>query len=366
MKLLHVIADWKWTGPCEPTLDLCVELRSLGHDVTLICAPAEESPNRTLPGEAHKAGVPLGPALRFKKNLRLVSNFKDVRILARYIDEQKFDLIHCHHTIDHLLAAAALKMSGHRPPLVRSNHRSTPLGSVLGLAGIFSFSRKFHERDRTRVDHAFLLQPALRLERYVAPATRRSQFGFQPEHFVVGMVLRVQKHRRIDVALEALRRAHRSAPHLRALIVGRGTHRETLAVRPVEKMGLKDVILFTGYVKDGYLETLASFDAMLFPRPGSDGTARALREGLVLGKPAIVTEVGMLPEIVRHGETGFVVPLEPQAIADKLIEWAADPDQVRTMGAAAAQDARERFDLKKQVRDVVSGYEEILRKSPRT
>jgi glycosyltransferase involved in cell wall biosynthesis len=361
MKLLHLMADWKWTGPCEPTLDLLAELRDRGHDVTLICAEAEDTSNRTLPDEARKAGVPLGPPLRFKKNLRLVSNFKDARTLARYMDEQRFDIIHCHQSLDHWLAVAALKMSKARPPLVRTNHRSAPLGSGLGLAAIFSFSSTFHEADRKRVPHAFLIQPALRLEKYPSNLpSKRDSFGFTPDHFVVGMVLRVQKHRKIDVALEALRMAHAKASNLRALIVGRGTHREKLAIKPVEKMGLKDVILFTGYVKEGYLETLASFDALLFPRPGSDGTARALREVLVLGKPAVVTKAGMLPEIVRNGETGYVVPLDPVAISEKLTAWARRPEEARKMGATASQNARDRFDLKRQARDVEEAYEKIL------
>jgi glycosyltransferase involved in cell wall biosynthesis len=174
------------------------------------------------------------------------------------------------------------------------------------------------------------------------------------------MVLRVQKHRRIDVAIDALRLAHERAPNLRALIVGRGTKRESLAVRPVEKMGLQDVIRFTGYLKEGYVETLAGFDALLFPRPGSDGTARALREALVMGKPAIVTDFGMLPEIVRHGETGYVARLDAAEISDRLVEWSVDPGKARSMGRTASADARDRFDIAKQAAQVESAYERIL------
>jgi glycosyltransferase involved in cell wall biosynthesis len=126
---------------------------------------------------------------------------------------------------------------------------------------------------------------------------------------------------------------------LRALIVGRGTHRETLAIRPVEKMGLADVIRFTGYVREGYLETLAAFDALLFLRAGSDATGRALREVLAIGRPAIVSDHGMLAELVQDGRTGFVVPLDARAAAQKLVELAREPEWAatppRTPGSAS-------------------------------
>ena len=125
-------------------------------------------------------------------------------------------------------------------------------------------------------------------------------------------------------------------------------------------MGLEDVILFSGYLKEGYIETLASFDALLFPRPGSDGTARALREALVMGKPAIVTDVGILPEIVQNGETGYVVSLDASSIAEKLVEWARHPEKARKMGARASRLGRERFDLKRQVHDVEKAYAKIV------
>jgi glycosyltransferase involved in cell wall biosynthesis len=371
MKILHLFSDWKWTGPSEPTLDLLIELQRRGHEVALACPEAGETPGRTLPGEANKAGVPLTEPIPYRKKLRLISNYRDARAIARWIDDRRFDLVHAHQTMDHLVGVAALKLAHHRPRLARTNHRTTPIRSswvgaslLRGLTGgLFSFSRRFHGIDGPIVTdaggRAYLLDPALRMERFardVVPARIFSQ-----EHFVVGMVLRVQKHRRMDIALEALRLAHRKVPHLRAVIVGRGTHREKLAVEPVRKMGLQDVIRFTGYVSEGYLETLASFDALLFLRPGSDGTARALREALAMGRPAVVSDFGMLGELVQDGKTGYVVPAEAEAVAERIVRLAQDRDRARSMGREAARIARERYGVDRQAEAVLRAYGEMIR-----
>ena len=51
---------------------------------------------------------------------------------------------------------------------------------------------------------------------------------------------------------------------------------------------------------------IATFDLFVMMRAGSDGTARALREVMAMGKPAIVSDRGMLPELVRDGYNGYV------------------------------------------------------------
>ena len=39
MKILHIFSNWKWTGPAEHALNLALQLRQHGHDVTFACAP---------------------------------------------------------------------------------------------------------------------------------------------------------------------------------------------------------------------------------------------------------------------------------------------------------------------------------------
>jgi glycosyltransferase involved in cell wall biosynthesis len=376
MRILHLFADSKLTGPAQPTIDLCVELRRRGLDVEFACRPdPSRSPATTVRARARQEG--LDPIVRFElaKRMRLVSNLRDARNLSRWIDDRRIDLVHAHTSIDHLIAGFAARGAKRRPPVVRTNHTPRPLsrnlGSRLILTGLtdgylcFS-SRILAEESSLSARVSAAIDPCLPLDRY--PGMPRSEpprrrFGVGPDEFLFGMVMRVQAHRRFDVVIDAVERAKRSGARCKVLVVGRGTRRRELAVDPVRRRGLQDTILFAGYVSEGYLETLAAFDAMIFLKAGSDGTARALREVQLIGRPAIVSREGLLPELVQEGETGVVTSLDPEEVARAIERMSGDPEAARRMGAAARKQALHRYDLGRGAARIEEIYRTLLGKN---
>jgi glycosyltransferase involved in cell wall biosynthesis len=175
-----------------------------------------------------------------------------------------------------------------------------------------------------------------------APGTRKA-LGLEDEHRVVGIVARVQPHRRFDLLLAAARRLFAADPAARLLVVGRGTGRRTLAEEPAARLGIAERVIFAGYRDVDYAEVLRSIDVFTFLVPGSDGTCRALLEAAACGIPAVTTRRGALAEIVRDGETGLLADEEPAALARQWLRLLADPPLRERMGAAAAADARVRF-----------------------
>lgn len=167
----------------------------------------------------------------------------------------------------------------------------------------------------------------------------------------------MQTHRRFEVLLEAVRRAVAEAPRLRLVVIGRGTNQETVAREPARRLGLGEVVRFPGYLDgDDYVAALAGLDAKIFLVPGSDGSCRAVREALAMGKPVVAARRGMLVEIVRDGETGLLVDDEPEALARALARLAGDGEARRRMGEAAGREARERFSIAAVAAEVVRIY----------
>jgi glycosyltransferase involved in cell wall biosynthesis len=83
-------------------------------------------------------------------------------------------------------------------------------------------------------------------------------------------------------------------------------------------------------------------------REGSNDTSELLGlvalEGMAYGKPVIVTRAGSLPELVRDGETGFVVPpRDREALADRIGRLMLDARLAQHMGAAARSRVSELF-----------------------
>jgi glycosyltransferase involved in cell wall biosynthesis len=94
-----------------------------------------------------------------------------------------------------------------------------------------------------------------------------------------------------------------------------------------------------------------------------EGFGLVALEAAERGRPAIVSDVGGLPEIVAHDRTGLVVPVgDEHALADAIVALARDPDRVRAMGAAARERAVGEFSARSAAAGVEAVYREELQK----
>jgi glycosyltransferase involved in cell wall biosynthesis len=375
MRVLHLFSNYKWTGPAEPAVELVSRLRGLGHEADLAISAYRKGGDRsTLLEEACARG--LEPIVRFelRKHFAPVPNLRDARDLARYLSERRPDVVHAHLSNDHLVATIALRAEG-RPRLVRSLYEGSPkaptfrerllarrtdLLLVPGRRAADAWRSAGTDSSRIRV-----VDPPLDIDRF-EPGHRcaREAFEFSPSDFVVGVVARVQRRRRFDLLLDAFARASREDPGLRLLVVGRGTRLDEVAREPARAMGLSPAVRFAGYLKGAeYTAAIAAMDVLLFLVPGTDGTCRAVREAMAMGKPAIVTRRGLLPEIVDPGRTGFVVAEEASEIARALLDLSRDRERCAHMGAEAAAEARRRYHPVRHAEAVAAAYAEVCSRS---
>jgi glycosyltransferase involved in cell wall biosynthesis len=214
------------------------------------------------------------------------------------------------------------------------------------------------------------LDPPIDLERFdpdrPLPDLRKA-LGIAAGVFTAGIIARLQTHRRFEILFEAIARARSMCPGLRFVVIGRGTHAEAVAQEPVRRLGLEGTVHLAGYLSgDQYVGALKALDAAVFLVPGSDGTCRAVREELAMGLPVIAARRGMLPELVRHGQTGLVVEDTPEGLAAALAELARDPLRRAAMSQAAREDARARFSLKGHAQALARIYREVLSQAERS
>ena len=185
-------------------------------------------------------------------------------------------------------------------------------------------------------------------------------WGLGPDDLVVGIVARVQGHRRFDLLLEAARIAFEAEPRARLLVVGRGTRREGLAETPARELGIDDRVVFAGYRGADYRSVLRSIDLFSFLVPGSDGTCRALLEAAACGIPAVTTRRGALPEIVDDGCTGTLVDEAPEALAAAWLPLLRDEALRRKVGQAARARAESTFTPERFAAEVEALYDEAI------
>ena len=95
----------------------------------------------------------------------------------------------------------------------------------------------------------------------------------------------------------------------------------------------------------------------------ADTFPNTVLEALACGTPAVATSVGGIPEQIEDGETGFLTPpRDAEAMAARIEQLLADGALRQRMGAKAAEVARERFSLDRQVDEYLSFFSHILTK----
>ena len=371
---MHILSDWKWTGPAEPTLNLCAALRTRGHHVLLACRASQSPGRQSLPQTALDRGFAPIVSMRLEPSLKLKPFRRDVRELRHLVAEHRFDVLHLHHDHDTLISYMALGGRGKRQVAVVRSHHSAAMPSRCrgwlykhAVDGVVTVSQAQQNALARHFPPEALAQTfgVVDLERFQPrPATERGRelLGVPPDAFVVGVVARVQRHRRFDLFLDAIKLAAARVPNLRGVVMGRGTHREEVAIQPARRMGLAERVLFPGYIGgDDYVEALAAFDVKVFLVPGSDGSCRAAREFMAMGKPVVATRRHPLPEIVDHGATGLLVDESPAALADALVQLARAPQLGQEMGQRARAKAEAEFCPERELAAVETVYDHVLK-----
>jgi len=382
MKILHLFSDWKWTGPSEPIVNLCKELERRGHDVTLAYRkppfPVEESMERRVLQEGIKATSQfhLDRPIKFYLPSSLRKNISDISNLTRYLDKEKLDILNVHQSHDHILGGIAARRSGSSVVVIRTDHKRDSLNPGFGnrflishyTDGMITFSerarRESAEHFGLPFDRVGKVNPALDLDRYRperASKDMRSIFRIGTDDIVIGMVARFQKYRRTEVFLEAVKSIVKAFPKIKVLLVGRSSQMNESVVKPMKRLGIEPWVVLGGYQTDDYIDTLACMDIFVFLMAGSDGTARALREAMAMGKPTIVADRGILPELVEDGVSGFVVKDSPEALAEATLHLLRHPELRKAMGKAAYEKAHREFRLDRQVEATEKFYQEMIR-----
>lgn len=148
-------------------------------------------------------------------------------------------------------------------------------------------------------------------------------------------------------AFAALRGRH---PDARLTLVGDGPSRAALEAQ-ARALGIADVTHFTGYLSQNDVSgKLGEADMLALPS-FAEGLPVVLMEALAAGIPVIASQIAGIPELVRNGETGFVVPAgDVEALTVRLDQLMSDPDLCRRMGEAGRKLVRSEHDVAREAK----------------
>lgn len=362
MKILQLTSDWKWTGPAEPLVHAVTGLRARGHEVD--AAFPETPPGQTgaLAERARERGVEAAYSPARGQGFLPWRDGAEVRRLRSFLRARDYDVVHAQHARAHILARLAAR--GTRTRVVASWPHGDPIPAGFwnrwlygprGCDGLVVLSERLAADalarlggDRERVAVVPGVVDAARFAPRAPIASLRAELGLAPGQRVIGLIARLQPHRRVEVILAALTLALREAPGLRLLVAGRGTRARQVLEEPVARLGLGSAVIRAGYRREDYPNVLALFDALVFLVPGSDGSCRAVLESMSMEIPTIASHRGVLPETVGDGETGALCAETPESLAAAFTDLWRDPARWQARGKAARKRILDRHGVELQ------------------
>ena len=372
MKVLNLFSDWKWTGPAEPVLSLCEALGNEGVDVILAYRKTPlEFHERTVEKEARKRTIKCFDGFKLNRYFSVKDWYFDARYLNPYIEREGIDIVHTNLSHDYFMALTALTFLKKRPLIIKTDHKRDGmpvnwfmLWALARTDGIVTYSEKIRKQDvanfRFPEERMCVIPPGI--EPYEGAIKNiRYEFDLRMNEKVIGVIGRLKPDRGFDVILKAFKTVKDRVGNVKLLIMGRSSQIEQSVIKPLQNLGLEKDVILAGYRIEDYFSVISLFDLFVMMRAGSDGSARALREVMSMGKPAIVSDMGMLPELVEDGKTGYVSKWDEHDLAEKMEALITDDAKRKQFGENAKELAGEKWNYQVQAKKMKNFYEELLR-----
>lgn len=294
--------------------------------------------------------------------------------------KEGLDLVHMHYAIPHATSAwiAGEMLRGERELKIVTTLHGTDI-TLVGLHPSFQAITQFSIlkshgltsvstflKDRTVADFNVPANRIRVIPNFIDPDVyRRDKEPCHRGTLAPGgerIIMHVSNFRpvkRVTDVVEVFGRISRGVA-ARLVLVGDGPERSR-AMEKAEELGVRDQVLFLGK-HQSVDELLACADLFLLPSKNESFGLAAL-EALACGVPVIASDMGGLPEVVTHGETGYLFPLGAiDEMAEAGTNLLRDEERWAAFSRAARADAVERFSHDRVIpmyeslyRDVVNG-----------
>ncbi|HEX4482089.1 MAG TPA: glycosyltransferase [Rudaea sp.] len=183
----------------------------------------------------------------------------------------------------------------------------------------------------------------------------RTSLGFTNDDWLIGCVASFTPVKRHVDLIDAFADVHAAFPNARLVLIGDGPLRDAIQ-RQIAKHGLTDYVSFLGKRSD-VDQILPALDVFALAS-NTEGLSNAILEAQACGLPIVATDVGGNPDLVRPGETGWLVPAEnSRSLATALKEAASQQQRAKQMGA----NARARVQQDYSVDAMAASYEKLYR-----
>ena len=360
MKILYIDTEKFWRGGQDQLFSLISGMQETGHQI-MLASPAQGP----LGERVGRLGIEV---VDFEQRTEL--SYPAFRMLYNLMKETSPDIVHFNTPLPVLpggLASKALsRFSGSRIVTVCSRRVNFPLKTRLSrlkynhlLDRILTVSESIR---KTLISNGIRPELVETVYEGIDPdwidRQQATSMPFSQDSLVVGTVAHLSEEKgHIDI-LKAVSLIRRKAPKTRFVFIGEGLMRGQLE-RYAAVLGVDDIVDFIGFRKDSEA-LMKHFDVFCLPSL-SEGLSSAIMSAMACGLPVISTEVGGIPELVIHEQSGLLVsPSSPEELADALYRILTSPEDRESFGKAGRMIVESRFTVRNKLKNTEQHYNLLL------
>jgi N-acetyl-alpha-D-glucosaminyl L-malate synthase BshA len=241
--------------------------------------------------------------------------------MAEVVNREKLDILHVHYAIPHAVCAILAKQMSDRDIKIVTTLHGTDI-TVLGYDPSLTDAIKFgiEKSDAvTAVSQALvnqtyeLINPDKQIETVYNfideriyhksdAAALKNQLQIREEEKVIIHVSNFRPVKRVTDVVKTFAKISESMP-AKLLLVGDGPEM-TIVCKLVKRLGLDDQVILLG--KQENLEELYSISDLMLLLSEKESFGLVALEAMACGVPCIGTNVGGIPEVIQHGENGYI------------------------------------------------------------
>lgn len=356
-------------GISEHILYLYKNLNVLGHTAKIL-AP---SFGRNYPYVDENI-IRMGNAIKFPKNRSFSVMTFGITLpwqLSKFLERNKFDIIHIHGPLAPVLPYLALKYSTAKNFITFHSAYEESFGYVLWEPVLEQYFRKIDgliavssvARDsvaRYFPDGEYRIIPnGIDTNRFSPDVIEIDELkGYYPKILFVG---RFEPRKGLKYLLMAFPLVIKAFPEAKLIVVGEG-FLEHYYRRYIEEH-IKENVMFIGYVSPEDLPRYyASCDIYCTPATGAESFGIVLLEAMATGKPIVASDIPGYQTILADKEEGlFFKACDPESLAEKIICLLKNHEMMKEMKKAGRKKAL-KFDWQIVTKQVLDFYQEALNK----
>lgn len=359
LSIVHAESSKGWGGQENRTLNELMCMRKLGHRVAVICQPGAR-----LAGRAREVGIEV-----FEVPMRGALDIPAILSMRRIFKRLGVDIVNTHSGRDTQLAGLAARSCGRRRPrIVRTRHLILPITSQFSysvlpdqVVAVSCAVADYLVSAGVPREMVSVVPTGIDLAPYQMDAVGelRTELGLASDVPLIGTVAILRKKKGHAELLEAAARVLGRFPEAHFVFAGDGPQMENLR-RRIGELDLGAHIHMLGLRRD-VVNVLKSLDIFVLPTY-QEALGTAFIEAAATGCPAIGTSIDGVPEVVRAGETGLLVPAKDSAaLAEAICELLAAPERRKSMGRAAQSFVCRHFSRDAMAEGMLALYAKLLK-----